>query len=357
MPFDRLSRLLRPPVEREVDEELAFHLEMRARELVDDGMAPDAARRAAARRFSDLERTRRECRRIARGRDSSERRREWWSEALQDLAFALRQTSRNPGFTAVAVLTLALGIGATTAIFSVLHAVVLQPLPYPEADRIHAVATTWRGSPGGTSAGNYLYMQERQRSYALLAAVDYSPFNLSDGDTPERVLGAAVTHDYLPLLGLAPPLGRVFTAEEDAPGRDRVVVLSHGLFARRFGADPGVLGRQVRLSGVSREVIGVMPASLDSASAGEQLWVPIAFTPERRAMHDEHYLTLFGRLRPGVSLAQARPISRRWPATWCATMRATTRSGAPRRRRSSTTWSATTGSAWASSWARWGSSS
>jgi putative ABC transport system permease protein len=305
--FDRLSRLLRPTVEREVDDELEFHLEMRAGELAETtGMDPAAARRAAERRFSDLERTRKECRKIARGRDSRERRREWWSEFRQDLAFAGRQMTRAPGFTAVTVLTLALGIGATTAIYSVLRAVVLEPLPFPEAERLHAVDTTWRGSPGGTSAGNYLYIREHQRSYASLAAVDYRPFNLSDGDVPERVLGAAATYDYLPLLGLPPARGRTFSAEEDAPGNDGVVVLSHRLFKSRFGSDPQVVGRRIRVSGVAREVIGVMPEALDAVSSGEQLWVPIAFTPERRAMYDEHFLSLYGRLRPDVSLAQAR---------------------------------------------------
>jgi predicted permease len=306
MAFERLSRLWRPPVEREVDDELEFHLEMRARELADGGMDPAVARRAAERRFANLEGTRRECRRIARERDSRERRREWWGEIAQDLAFAGRQMARAPGFTAVTVLTLALGIGATTAIYSVLRAVVLQPLPFLEADRLHSVATTWRGSPGGVSAGNYLYIRERQRSYEALAAVDFRPFNLSEGDVPERVLGAGATHDYLPLLGLPPALGRTFSADEDAPGNDRVVVLSHRLFSRRFGSDPQVVGRRIRISGIAREVIGVMPAALDAVSSSEQLWVPIAFTPERRAMYDEHYLSLYGRLRPGVTLPQAR---------------------------------------------------
>src|SRR5262245_19533650 len=306
MAFERLSRLLRPPVEREVDDELEFHLEMRAQELAEHGMDAAAARRAAERRFSDLERTRRECRKIARERDSRERRREWWAEVAQDLAFAGRQMGRAPGFTAVTVLTLALGIGATTAIFSVLRAVVLQPLPFPDAERLHSVSTTWRGTPGGTSAGNYLYIRERQRSYEALAAVDFRPFNLSDGDVPERVLGASATYDYLPLLGLSPALGRTFTADEDAPGADRVVVLSHRLFTRRFGSDPLIVGRSLRISGITREVIGVMPEALDAVSSGEQLWVPIAFTPERRAMYDEHYLSLYGRLRTGVSLPQAR---------------------------------------------------
>ncbi len=155
MAFERLSRLLRPPARREVEEELAFHLEMRTRELVEGGMAPRAARLAAERRFRDLEATRRACRRIAEGRDRDEKRREWWGELRQDIAFAARQAAKSPLFTGVAVLTLALGIGATTAIFSVFSAVVLQPLPFPESDRVHLVSFTMRdGEPGSASAGS-----------------------------------------------------------------------------------------------------------------------------------------------------------------------------------------------------------
>jgi predicted permease len=305
MAFERLARLLRPPAEREVEDELAFHLEMRARELQEQGMDPKAARLAAERRFHDLAATRRECRRIAESRDRDERRREWWSEARQDLAFALRQMAKSPAFTAIAVLTLALGMGATTAIFSVFQAVVLQPLPFPEPQRIHLVATSWRGEPGSVSAGNFLYIKERQKSFAPLAAVDFRRLNLAEGDAPERLLGAGVTHDYFAVFGVAPALGRTFTAAEDEPGQDRVVVLSHGLWRRQFGSDPKVLGREVVLSGLSREVIGVMPETFGHGEAID-LWVPIAFSPERRAMHDEHYLTLYGRLGAGVTLAQAK---------------------------------------------------
>ena len=304
MSWRRLSSLLRPSVDREVDDEIAFHLEMRARELEAQGLEPRAARAAAERRFSDLQATRRACRRIAQGRNRDERRREWWGEFGQDLGFAFRQMGRNRAFTALAVAILALGLGATAAIFSVLSAVLLRPLPFPESPRIHVVATTWRGSPGNTSAGNFLYLQERQRSFAPLAAADYRRFNLSEGDAPERVLGAAVTHDYFAVFGLAPVLGRTMSAEEDAPGRDRVVVLSHAFWVRRFGADPKVLGREVVLSGLAREVIGVMPEAF-ATTEGEDLWVPMAFTPERRAMYDEHYLSLYGRLAPGVVLARA----------------------------------------------------
>ena len=305
MKLRRPSFLRRPPAEQEVDEELEFHLEMRTREYLERGLDPAAAHAAAQRQFQDLEETRRACRKIAQGRDRDERRREWWGELWQDLGFALRQTRRNPGFTAVAAFTLSLGIGATTAIFSVLHAVVLRPLPFPGADRIVGVATTWRGSPGGVSVGNYLYIQERQRSFAPLAAVHYSAFNLSEDDTPERVMGARVTHDFFPLFAMAPLHGRTFTADEDVPGRDQVVVLSHRLWQRRFGGDPQVVGRQVRISGVARDVVGVMPAAFNVTADSEELWVPIAFTPERRVMYDEHFLNLYGRLRPGVSLAQA----------------------------------------------------
>ncbi|HEY6548560.1 MAG TPA: ABC transporter permease [Vicinamibacteria bacterium] len=306
MAFERLQRLLRPPAEREVDDELEFHLEMRARELVAGGMEPKAARLQAQRRFRDLEGTKRECRRLAVGRAHDESRREWWGELRQDLGFALRQMAKAPGFTAVAVFTLALGIGAATAVFSVFRAVVLNPLPFPEADRIHVVALTSRRYAGGSaSAGNYLYVAERQRSFGSLAAVDYRRFNLAFDDAPERVLGAAVSASFFEVFGGSAAHGRVFTAHEDTPGPDKVAVLSHGLWTRRFGGDPGVVGRSVSVSGVPREVIGVMPAGFDSTE-GEELWVPIAFTPERRAMYDEHYLMLFGRLRPGVTPGQAK---------------------------------------------------
>jgi len=299
-----LSALLRPSVDREVEDEFDFHLEMRARELEAEGMDPRAARAAAERGFGDLPATRRSCREIARGRDREQHRREWWGELGQDLEFALRQMGRSPAFTALAVSSLALGIGATAAIFSVVQAVMLRPLPFPEASRIHVVATTWRGSPHGASAGNFLYIQERQRSFAPLAAVDYRPFNLAEGDAPERVLGAGVSHEFFRVFGTGPALGRTFGAEEDAPGRDRVVVLGHGLWVRRFGADPQVVGRDIALSGVARQVIGVMPETFDTTE-GEQLWVPIAFTSERRAIYDEHYLSLYGLLTPGMPLTAA----------------------------------------------------
>lgn len=301
----RLSSLWKPTVEREVREELEFHLEMRIRENVERGMDPAAARDAALRPFGDFEATRRACLRIAHGRDRAAARREWWDELRQDAGFALRQTGRRPGFTALAAATLAVGIGATTAIFSVLQAVVLRPLPYADPDRLMVVATTWRGSPGAVSVGNYLYIAEHQRTFEGLSAVHYRNQTIDGQDGPERVVAARVTHEFFPVFGIMPLLGRTFSAAEDVPGEDQVVVLSNRLWRRSFGSDVGVLGRRIRVSGVSREVIGVMPPAFDATADSEELWVPIAFTPENRAMYDEHYLSVYGRLRPGTSLAQA----------------------------------------------------
>jgi putative ABC transport system permease protein len=299
------SSLWKLPAEREVQEELEFHLEMRAREYVEAGLDPAAAREAALRKFADFEATVRDCRRIAEDRDRDDARREWWGELRQDAGFALRQMLRGPGFTALAAATLAVGIGATTAIFSVLHAVVLQPLPFADPDRLAVIATTWRGMPGDVSVGNYLYIAERQRSFNGLCAAHYRAMTLDDGGSTERVMGARVSHGFFPIFGIAPLRGRIFGPDEDAPGQDQVVVLSHRLWLRRFGGDPAALGRRVRISGVSREVIGIMPASFDATADSEELWVPIAFTPANRAMYDEHYLSVYGRLRPGLSLAQA----------------------------------------------------
>ncbi len=303
---------LAPPVEREVEEELAQHLELRARDYEQRGLLPDAARRAALRRFGDVDAVRRECRKVATGRERDKRRREWLSELRQDLGFALRQLPRQPAFSLTAALTLALGIGATTAIFAAVHAVLLRPFAYREPGRVVTVGTVWRGQLGGNvSAGNYVYAQDRLQSIRPLASVAYSSMNLSGEEAPERVVGARATHEFWEVFGVAPALGRVFTREEDAPGHDRVVVLAQGLWRRRFGAEPAVIGRQIRLGGVLHRVIGVMPGGFDPSADDPMLWKPMAFTPERRAMHDEHFLEAYGRLAAGFELGQANQELRR----------------------------------------------
>jgi putative ABC transport system permease protein len=295
------SLLWRVPVEQEVHEELAHHREERVRELIDRGWTPDAARAEADRRLAGVELT---LTRLGASRNRRWDWHDWWQELAQDVRFALRQCRLQPGFTAAAVLTLALGSGATTAIFSVVHAVVLKPFPFPDPNRVLWVYTTWQEGRSDTSAGNYEYIRQRISSLEHLAAASYSSFNLAGDDAPERVLGMRVTWNYFPVFGIPPLHGRTFRADEDQPGREHVVVLSHRFWERRFGADPGIVGRQIRLSGQPHDVIGVMPPSFDEILGNEQLWVPAAFTPERRTTYDEHYLWLYGLRRADVTLAQ-----------------------------------------------------
>lgn len=295
----------KPGVDEEVDGEIAFHIEMRERELVERGMPPEAARAEALRRFGSVERVSHECRTLGRQRDHAMQRTQYLVELRQDFAFALRTLRRAPAVTLTAVLMLALGIGATAAIFGALYAVVLRPLPFPEQDRIVLVAERWQGERSGTSPGTVTTWRREARSFGDLAAVRYTSFNLADDASPERVVGARVSDGFFRVFGIRPALGRVFLAEEDAPGRSNVVVLSHRLWERRFGADPRVVGRTVRLSGAPHTVVGVAPAWVDYTDDGEELWVPLALTPEQRADYGEHSLTVVGRLRPGVTLAQA----------------------------------------------------
>src|SRR4051812_2112758 len=297
----------RPRVGDEIDEELAFHVEMRTRELIERGMDAEAARREARRRAGDTTRTRAALRAIGSGRNDHMERTQYFGELRQDIAFTLRQLVKNPGFTAIAVLTLALGIGATTAIFSAVYAVVLQPLPIADPSRLLLVGEIYDGAPQVMSVGNYVDANAGVSDFEHgLSALNYTNFNLADDTAPERVVGAAVTANYFRVMGVAPSLGRTFTDEEDRPGSDRVVVLSHRLWVRRFGASPAVIGRDLRMNGVVYQITGVMPESFDLTTDSEELWTPIAFTPEQRAMHDEHYLTINGRLKPGASREQAQ---------------------------------------------------
>ncbi len=322
------SRFWRTPVEDEVDAELAFHVEMRARELVEQGMHPAEAREAAIRRFGNITQVNATCRAIGKRRDHEMRRTEYFSELTQDVTFACRQLAKSPGFTVVAVLTLALGIGATTAIFSAVQSVVLRPLPFPQPDRLVSIYEYVRNNRSNVSAGNFVDGIEPVAAFSAVGAEQFSSFNLSDTGDTERVFGGRVTAGYFDVFGLPAAHGRVFTKEEDQPGREQVVVLSHGLWARSFGSDPAVVGRRITLNERPYDVIGVMPAAFTYAANQEELWVPIAFTAERKATHDEHYLQIYGRLKPEATAgtgarraarqraAPARRRSRATPPSW-----------------------------------------
>ena len=225
---------------------------------------------------------------------------------LQQLRFAVRSLRRSPALTLSVVLTLTVCIGATTAVFSVVYAVLFRPLPYAEPDGVMLMREVWRGQQGSVSVGNWADTRRESRLFRYLVPVTGGSVNLAGADQPENLTAARVGAEFFSLLGVPPALGRGFSADEVVPGQDGVAVLSDGLWRRRFGADPGVIGRRVVVDGQPREVIGVMPRGLDYTLYGEELWLPAAFTPEQLAEHDEHFLLVLGRLRPGVTLAQAQ---------------------------------------------------
>lgn len=298
------SLLWRVPIEQEVHEELAHHIELKTQELIARGVDPVQARELARRRIERAH-VEAELTRLGRERNTRWARREWLDEFKQDVSFALRQCRRKPGFTVAAVLTLALGIGSTTAIFSVVHAVVLKPFAYPEPDRVLLAFSTFRGSRGSWSVGNFNYFDQRLTTVAQFAAAAGTSLNLADeGQPPERVVGRRVTHDFFPLFDIAPAHGRIFTPDEDRPGRTNVVVLSHRLWQRRFNADRAIVGGSIRMNGETYDVIGIMPAEFDHIGDTAEAWIPVGFTPEQLAMFDEFYLDAYARMKPGVSTAQ-----------------------------------------------------
>ena len=228
---------------------------------------------------------------------------------IQDLRYGLRLLARSPGFTAIALLTLMLGIGATAAIFSVVDAVLLRALPYRDPQRLVSVYEDAGeiGFPRNTPApANYADWKAQTQTFEDVAAMSGGAYSLTgSGSDPEELYGAAVTQNLFSVLGTTPAVGRVFLPEEDRPGAAHVVLLSHGLWMRRFGGDRSLVGRQILLNSDKYTVLGVMPPGFAYPSKDTELWTPIAFTPERLAERGSHYLQVVARLRPGVTLAKA----------------------------------------------------
>ncbi len=234
-----------------------------------------------------------------------------WTGIVQDLRYALRQLRKSPGFTAVAVITLGLGIGVNTSIFSVVNAVLLRPLGFKEASQlVHVYHVPPPASfPGMTrfsaSAANYLDWEKQNHVFERMAIYTFRSFDLTGGDKPEQVDTCAVSSGFFATLGVQPMLGRVFFAEEDQPGRSHVVVLGHRLWQERFGANPDIVGRNINLDGTSYLVAGVMPASFRYPDFA-QMWTPMAWTDQERAVRGEHHYMVIARLKPGVRLEQAQ---------------------------------------------------
>jgi putative ABC transport system permease protein len=286
---------------RDIDEEIRNHIELRVAELRAVGMSEAEAEREALRRFGDTEEFRAWSTRRALRRSRRNAGIEWISELAQDIRFALRQFRKAPSFTAIAVLTLALGIGANTAIFSVVNSVLLNRLPYENPGRLVAFVGPW------IPPGELLEYQRRATSFTAIAAYNEgSEISLTGEGEPTRTKGATVTAELFSVLGARSALGRTFRPGEDRPGQDRVVVLSYGLWQQRFSSDADIIGQQIQLDGISRTVIGVMPRSFSFPSAGTQLWIPASINPaDRIGLWSWGFGNVIARLRPGATVAQA----------------------------------------------------
>jgi putative ABC transport system permease protein len=317
-------RVLKGDLDQDVRDELAFHLEQRQQEYADRGLEPSAAHAAARRRFGNVEEIATACRGIDEARERNERRASLLIDLRYDLIYAVRSLKASPSFTLVALLTLMLGIGANTAIFSVINAVMLRPLPFRDEGRL---VFLWSTSPStsrdGLTPGRLKDFRERFTLTEGIAGLSQLTMNLTGSGDPERLAGSSVSSNFFDVLGVAPLLGDTFHA-----GRadDRDVVLSYGLWMRRFAADRGIVGRDVTINGTARRVVAVMPAAFSwpsitarGSSSGPlpELWVPGTHEDIPRTMNEDPnerlaasrqmaYLRAVVRLKPGVTIAQAQ---------------------------------------------------
>jgi len=226
---------------------------------------------------------------------------------LNDVRYSIRMMLKNRGVTFIAVFALALGIGANTSIFSVVNAVLLRPLPYEKPEQLVQI---WGTQPqldkAPTSPASFLDWRAQNKVFEGMAAYTSRSFNLTGGDAPERIISSRVSSDLFQLLGVRPALGRSFLVEEDQPGSNQVVVISHGLWRRRFGADPNIAGKTIALNDQKFTVVGVMPSGFSFPGARTELWTPIAFSHAERKTRDTNFISVVARLKPGVTLAGAQ---------------------------------------------------
>jgi putative ABC transport system permease protein len=301
VPLRLRSLFRRGQVEAELNEELRYHLERRIEVNTAAGMSVEEARYAALRAMHGLDQRKEECRDMRRVR--------LIEDLWQDFRFSLRSLLKRPGFTAIALLALALGIGANTAIFSLVNAVILQPLPYRDPDRLISVyGTRNRSTQGSVGPTDFLDYRSQNKTFEQFAASGSMmlPMNLTGSGEPERLNASIITGNYFDTFGVRPALGRGFSLENEKTGQDHVTVLSHAFWQTRFGGDPNIVNKTINLDGKAYEVLGVMPAEVVLPQPA-QLWVPINFDadPEMK-MRNARFLRGIGRLKEGVTLDQAQ---------------------------------------------------
>jgi predicted permease len=302
------SLLHRRSVERELETELRFHLDQQIEENLAAGMPADEARTAALRAIGGLAQFQEECRDM--------RRLNLIDDLSRDLRYAGRTLRREPSFTLVVIATLALGIGASTAIFSVCNAILLKPLPYPQPDRLVMLWEQGRNTPPSrVSAANFVDWRAQSHSFGQMAAINPSvDYVLTGRGEPQRLAGAAVSADFFSLLGTQMGAGRYFSRGEDEPGGSHVAILSYGAWFRTFGGRPEAIGTPIVLNDDSYTVLGVLPRDFElvgkpsdfEAHGGIDVWTPLALGKPEPWKRGTHPLRVFGRLKPGVNPAQAQ---------------------------------------------------
>ena len=285
---------------QELDDELRDHLERKTEEYVAKGLTQKEAHRRARLDLGGIEQTKEKCR--------DARRVNWIQDFVQDLRFGLRMLGKNPGFTAVAVLTLALGIGANTALFTIVNSVLLNPLPYAHANRLVSVyQRTAQFQTAGDTYPNFLDWEKENRSFDILAAYTEHDFNLTGAGEPEKLRGQMVSAGFFSMLGVKPLLGRTFRPEDDQLGARYVVLLADGLWKRRFASSPDILGLPLTMNGKAYTIVGVVPGRAPLYKPSD-IFVPIG-TWDDPGFHDRRMsmgMSVIGRLKPGVDLRQAQ---------------------------------------------------
>jgi putative ABC transport system permease protein len=288
--------------DEELDEELRDHIELKTEQYISQGMTPQQARRAALLEMGGIEKRKEECR-DARGVHFLE-------TFAQDLRYGVRMLRKSPGFAAIAIVTLALGIGANTAIFSYVNAWLIKPLPFPQADRLmvllsHDTKKGWT-SNGVTSSADYFDYEKQNSSFEQLVPWTSWYFNLTGDGPPDRVLGGLVGWNFFQTLGAQPLLGRTFLPQESQPASSHVAIISRGLWESRFAADPRIIGRVVTVQGETYSIVGVMPANFQFSLMGiSNMWAPLAMDDKQRNDRGSSWFSAFGRLKPGVTQQQA----------------------------------------------------
>jgi putative ABC transport system permease protein len=314
----RLAKIgLSPVREAEIVEELSQHLEDEYERALSCGTSEEEARQQVLEQLNTPDLLQRELKHVERrGSENpielgTEGKINVFADLRQDLRYGLRTLAKNPAFTSIAIVALALGIGANSAIFSVVDAVLLRPLPFKKPEQLVMLweNATHLGFPKNTpSPANFLDWQKQAGAFTGMAAMVERSFNLTGVGEPERLDGRRVSANLFDLLGVRAVLGRTFVPDDDRPG-SHVVLLSYSLWQRRFGSDPSVIGRALALNGESYTVIGIMPRFVQLpgfANRNDQLWVPIAFPPEEAAQRGNHFLEVIARMKPGITLKQAQ---------------------------------------------------